>query len=386
MRHFFVCLALAMLSAASAAAQTANPIVEHYRAYRTALDAGDYATAEAEAQAALAASEARDGDGGRTVVLALNLATVRLRTDDSAGALEPARRAFALAEAGAAGVDPNLAALILGRVELAGQNSAGADRLRSVFASSGLSQLPPAEIFPAATQLGHWAFQQQDYATAELAWSVAAAHASGAITGETFGLGVSRSWQAAAIFYDEIGRRGRHRMNQDRAWEAYRLARESVEALCAISGQNSSEGVTFAMRAYAQALAIRGAIWVKLISDDQRPPPEMEAQGDTDGYEELAAPMPLHTPACKLHISAPGLSYPVGLMASGGIGAVSLLVRLDGVQVRETQVLASIGHGAFAEEVEDARVAVRVQDSSPPNCRMPENLITSIRFSMGPPQ
>jgi hypothetical protein len=67
----------ALLTVASATAQT-NPVLQHYRAYAAALERGDLATATTEAQAALAASEARDGDGGRTAVLSLNLATVQL--------------------------------------------------------------------------------------------------------------------------------------------------------------------------------------------------------------------------------------------------------------------------------------------------------------------
>ena len=50
---------------APAAAQAPNPVLQHYRAYQAALDANDLVAAESEAAAALAASEARDGDGGK---------------------------------------------------------------------------------------------------------------------------------------------------------------------------------------------------------------------------------------------------------------------------------------------------------------------------------
>jgi hypothetical protein len=73
---FILTLALVALPAA---AQTPNPVVGHYRAYNAALERGDLATAETEARAALAASEMRDGDGGSTAVLALNLAHVLLQ-------------------------------------------------------------------------------------------------------------------------------------------------------------------------------------------------------------------------------------------------------------------------------------------------------------------
>ena len=77
----------------AASAQTPNPVIQHYRAYQAALDANDFVAAEREAAAALAASEQRDGDGGRTAVLALNLALVRFNhSDPTARSRRPAAR------------------------------------------------------------------------------------------------------------------------------------------------------------------------------------------------------------------------------------------------------------------------------------------------------
>jgi hypothetical protein len=66
------------LSAAEAQAPPNGSVLDHYRAYRAAFDQGDISGAEAPAQAALLASQTQDGEGGRTGVLALNLALVKL--------------------------------------------------------------------------------------------------------------------------------------------------------------------------------------------------------------------------------------------------------------------------------------------------------------------
>jgi hypothetical protein len=122
-------LALLILGLATAAgAQTPNPIIEHYRAYRAALERNDLAAAEAAAISALEASEARDGDGGRTGVLVYNLATVRFARNDLSGALAPARRALELAQLrgeAASSVSPILARLLVGRAELAADEPGG---------------------------------------------------------------------------------------------------------------------------------------------------------------------------------------------------------------------------------------------------------------------
>lgn len=78
-------LAIVLAVAGPVAAQAPNPVLTHFRAYRAALESNDLPTAEREAAAALAASEARDGDGGRTAVLALNLASIRFFAPGSVG-------------------------------------------------------------------------------------------------------------------------------------------------------------------------------------------------------------------------------------------------------------------------------------------------------------
>lgn len=72
-------VALAALFATAAIAQEPPSVVAYYQQYSAALEHGDLAAAERAAASALAASEQRDGNGGRTPILALNLAGTRVQ-------------------------------------------------------------------------------------------------------------------------------------------------------------------------------------------------------------------------------------------------------------------------------------------------------------------
>ena len=125
-RFLFAIAAIAMLAPQAHAQQSA--VMQHYRAYEAALQQGDIPTAAREAQAALAASEARDGDGGRTAVLSLNLAIVRLMAREYGAARAASERALVLGRAGATGVNEPLAELISARAALALDGESGDGR------------------------------------------------------------------------------------------------------------------------------------------------------------------------------------------------------------------------------------------------------------------
>jgi hypothetical protein len=109
---------VALTSGPVAAQPVGNAVVAHYRAYAAALEAGDFATAEREAEAAFRSSQARDGRAGRTGVLALNLAMVRLRLNRHADAVAPARLAIDIARDPNSGIDPVMAELAHVRAEI----------------------------------------------------------------------------------------------------------------------------------------------------------------------------------------------------------------------------------------------------------------------------
>lgn len=384
MRHLLFCLVCVASAASPALAQPApNPILEHYRAYRSAFASGDFVAAEREAEAALAASEAQDGDGGRTAVLALNLAAVRLHAGDAENATAPAQRAMTLANAGAAGVDPTFAAIILGRAELAAGSEEGAARLRAIFAAPMTANVPAEELYPAASELGAWALRESDYATAELSWSFAGEYAEGAVGGEPFGLGTARAWQAASIFLDEIGSRGGRRMSQDRAHEAYRLAGEAVETLRPLSlTYSSDQGVTLAVRSFGGALAVRNIIRSKLLSDRQPVPGDVEAQGDVAGYVEMAGPVNLLTPPCSLRFRASNLRFPTEALSQGHIGAVAYLARIGEDGAITGEVIAAVGDDLFEQAVERADWRAERSEDALPNCRMPTSVVFPVSFAV----
>lgn len=381
-----VLLFFATMSAPAASQTSPNPVMEHYRAYRAALDQNDLAVAEREADAAERASEARDGDGGRTAVLLLNLAHVRLRLGRAAEALPPAQRAFALAQQGATGVDARLAELTLARAELLTLGAPGADRLEALLATP--AALPEIEIYGAAAELGAWAIREEKFERAQFAWSVAAAYPQGALYGEAFGLGVARIAQAAAIIRDEIGSRGGSRMNRDNAHAAYAHLLEADRVLAPLAGIDAPTlHLTYAQRALAESRAWRVALSAKLRADNQSiPETPQEAQGDADGLVELG-PVDLSRPRCLMRIEAEPLpTYPRDALDRGGVAGVVLFFRTNEVgDVVSHEVAARVGDPAFAEALE--RVAprwrvVKIEEGSAPNCRMAASILQTVRFAL----
>jgi hypothetical protein len=130
-------------------APAADPVVSNFREYRAALERNDLAAAETAAATALTASE--QAQGARTAALALNLANVRLALGDNRDALTPARTAHRLAASSAdAGVDPRLAALTLGRAELAANEPDGGERLVRAIAAAEADPALGAAAYDAA--------------------------------------------------------------------------------------------------------------------------------------------------------------------------------------------------------------------------------------------
>src|SRR5262249_11051026 len=143
--------------------------------YRAAVDRGDLAAAETEAAAALEASQARDGNGGRTGVLALNLALARLDAGHRAEAMQPAQLAQSLA-GDTSGGGRALADLVVARTELS--RAGGAERILAALGQPGARDLG-AYAFDAASDLGRFSMEQQQYEQAQAAWTRAVELAPG---------------------------------------------------------------------------------------------------------------------------------------------------------------------------------------------------------------
>lgn len=389
MLRFCIIAVLVALAWSSASAQH-NDVAEHYRAYRAALERQDLAAAASEAELALSASEARDGDGGRTGVLALNLAIAHLMRGDATRALPPAQRANSLAEAGASGLDPAFAALVLGRAELAVNGRPGADRLRQVLGERDLAGVPEEDIYVASAELGGWALRQRDYEAATAAWSSAATHAAGSEISEQYGYARARTWQAAAMFFQELGVNGRRRIDRETGQDVYRMLIEAAEILRPMAAEEAPNlELTIAQRAFADALALGRVVSAKMRSDHQPLPSDVTAQGDADGAAEIpsAAPVDLSRPRCLVRlIYDPMPTFPSMALDRGYVAGLVLRVRIgaDG-RIQENNVVSRIGDEEFAHAVERVagRWRVEKRDDSPPNCRMETTVLVPISFSFG---
>ena len=182
MKRFLFAMALMAFLGSAAAAQQANPVMDNYHAYMAALQRGDRAGAEAPAAAALEASQARDGEGGRTAVLAFNLARLRVTLAKYAEAIEPASIAVRLSQAqgAASGVDPVLAQIISGRAELgADRRNAGAHLRTALVAANGRRDLDD-DAYVAAVELGRWAYTSQYFDVMRTAYEAAIDHVASA--------------------------------------------------------------------------------------------------------------------------------------------------------------------------------------------------------------
>lgn len=381
---------LACLVCADADAQAPNPVMEHYRAYQAALERDELETAEREAAAALAASEARDGDGGSTAVLALNLASVRLMRGDAAGARQPGLRSYRLAEANPdLGVNPALAALIVARAQVANGDSEGIDNLASALTAAQRANVARSEIFDAAVALGHAAFAGRHFPTSRDAWRVAAAYAEGSRFPASFAAANARTGEAAAMLMQAINesRRTRDReLDEAVARDLYLMFQSSVRQLAPLAQADAPDGgVTYAQRAYGEALAWRGVLGAKMRSDNQNIP-TTDAQDDT--VAEVAIGAAAMRPCCLVELtpSSPMPRYPPEALEDGNLAGLAVRLRLNAQgEVIESQTIARIGHADFAGAVERAaqRWRFRAREGSPPDCRMEMIFIMPVTFAIG---
>lgn len=382
--HSILALAafMALNAEPQAVAQT-NAVLQHYRAYTAALQSGDLQTAATEAQAALDASVTRDGDGGRTAVLALNLASVHLMAGRPEQARPAAQRALELARVGAEGVDPAMAEVVFARAALAvDANAAAAAQLNAALAAPAAQTLPVAEIYAASAQLGNWAIANEDFDLAQSAWTLAGAHPEGSEFGEAYGLGLARTSEAIAIIMGELNH-GSRRIGVDDGIAAHALLGEAVRALLPLTVESPELELTVAQRTFSTARVWLLALRSKQSADGRRlPDVPREAQGDADGLNEVG-PVDLSRPRCMMRLIAEPLPrYPTTTQ----VGAVMVFLRVnaDG-EIVSHQIVARAGSDQFAEAVD--RVAgrwriMRQEEGSAPNCRMESSLLAPVNFTL----
>ncbi|MBY0564672.1 MAG: hypothetical protein K2P58_10835 [Hyphomonadaceae bacterium] len=384
---FAVVVLFAVCWVADAPAQT-NTVMQHYRAYVAALERGDIDTAVVEARAALSASETRDGGGGRTAVLALNLASAELQAGRPSLAQPAAQRAWDLARAGAQSVDAAYTELILMRATLgaASDSPAGeaAARRMEELLFSETQAFPEHDLYAAAIQLGNWSLSRREFATSRRAWALAGANPAGSELGEEYGLARARTLEAVSIILAELA--DGSRIDEGEAHAAHALLSQAERTLRPMSQiESPTLQLTLAQRTYAEALAWRHALESKLSADGlEVPPSSAEAQGDADGLRELGRPLDLTRPRCLIRV-APGRmpEYP----RSTEVATVVLFFRIgaDG-QIAHHEVAAQAGSHAFSRAIERVIGTWRVEQlsGSTPGCRLESNILQVVKFVQHP--
>jgi hypothetical protein len=361
-------VASALVGAAQAPAP--NPVLGHYRDHRAAMERDDLAAAETAAEAARGASEARDGDGGRTAVRAINLAHVRLDRGRGAQALAPARRAHDLAAARGAesGVDPLVARLALGRAELAVDGTAGEARLLAALNDAQTRTDIHADAHAATRALISWAFANRKWRTAQTAAIAASRHAAGAPFSEAFGRADARMGEGVAVLF------------QRRDREAYTAFTEAVAMFRPLADVLSPGGeMTIAQSHLARAMAWRSLVVARLRSMDRTVPGVPEGGGYVEGE-----PTPLSPPCPMRIVATPRPNYPREALEETSVGAVVLRLRIANGEIVDRKVAAAVPMvNGFAESVAAVmdRWRIEREDDAPANCRMDMTVYQTVMFA-----
>jgi len=385
-----IAAAMGLVLAIAASAQQPNEIVAHFRAYRAALDQGDLATAERETGAAYDASVAKDGDGGATSVLAINLAQVRLNSGRRAEAYEPALRAFTIASTvPGAQVDPVLARLVLGRAELTeAHDREGRERLSAALQIARANASLDAETYAAAADLGRWHSAQNDFAAAANTWDIAQQKADAAGGENGFARAEARLNRAAAMIARAMVATVRAQARPTDTRIGANVDRTLAEAdATLLEAQNifgpdaylpaPASGLTLAQLYFAQTMAWRtmaGAFAeARGLEPTNRSRPDFMIASDD--------PRPL----CETRMPADPLpNFPPNANGAFLTGAVVVRVQIDEAgNVIDRQVAAAIPDRWFREAVERVAPQWRLErlPSSAPNCRFPAIRYVTVAFT-----
>jgi TonB family protein len=365
------------LASSAAWAQTPNPVIQHYRAYQAALDANDFVTAEREAAAALAASEERDGDGGRTAVLALNVAVVRFNHDDPSGALAPGRRALALAQAQGeqtSGVSPVQAQLLLSRAELASGQAGAQVRLQTALEAARQAALPDDEIYEAAIQFGEWLLTHDRAEDAQAPFALALGRVHGDDPQADYArfkarLNLGRALMLSSQIREELrdGPELGTRIVAAPDLGPEQGALDNFDAAIDIMAPHSYQpaddrSLTRAQSALAQAIAWRAALRARMISLNM----------PTQDYEPRSWVWSLNGSPCNLRlVMEPEPRYPRQALNREHVGAavVHVVTNASGETTSAT-VAASVGGQVFIDAVSSVASQWRMvpRGPMPGNC------------------
>lgn len=380
MRKFALLACAVVLLTAQA---PSNPVMAHYRAYSAALERGDLQAAETEAERALEASVSRDGNGGRTGVLAINLAKVRLHNGNAAGAYSPALQAFTIASGDpSAGVDPILASLVLGRAELTEQrDDAGLERLLGALEQATTHPEIGGDAYEAAVQLAQWSAPREDFGfvpgregdvnTTALAWAYAgrfAAYSSG-----DHDLALAEALLAEGASRVNAFRRNPSKINErERAAEALTQA---AQILAPLAAQRSGTELTVAQRDYGYVLA--WSVWAGAAFSNPRSFPFAFGSDENPNTPGVTY--------CETRLIAqPEPNYPQHAASIERDGIVVVRVLLDNNGASDVRAAAAIPGHWFADAVSEVapRWRVELADNATSGCEMPSIRYAFVRFML----
>lgn len=360
--------AIVLATAGATAEEPSDPVKAAYHDYVVAQDKHDLPAAEAAAAKALAASEARDGAGGSTAVLAFNLAMVRLDLKHHADAVGPARRAADLAKAGAKGVEPLRAELILAEAELTTDPKADEHRAEKALEAAKGDANVDDFAYPAAIALAKAAGARKNWSAAAQAWLSAAAHAHGAHSDDNLVRG--RALTQAAIIETN-----RHELSKAKTLMAEALPLLSPYAPEAKEFDRVTVGDFF----LADAVALEAAVAALEPSGDFR----RELRGR---YSRATAPGLARVCSGRM-APRPYPAYPERPLRESEIGAVVMRFRIGpSGEVLAGKALSTVINDDFRKAVEDPKVHwVWTPDTQrDPGCRVAtEDLWVPIMFRIG---
>ncbi len=366
MRIFRAALIGALLIGASqpAAFAQGDPVADRYRAYQAALARGDLDTAEAAAALALEQSEERDGDGGRTGVLAANLAQVRIDLGQLEEARAPARRARALAGYGEGQVPPAYADLL---VAMANLNDAASMRdMRAALTAAEATGQLSAHTYNAALRFGDWALRTERASEAEFAYDTAVRLAAG----DSDAIATAR---AEALVGQGIARAMRNREMSGRNRTGTRLAirpdRDADESLIAairlvrpIAEREANARVTRAQVVFGAALSWAHARRMTLNAlgwlDPYTPDDLRSVVVDLDPGDGV--------PACGAGVTTdPPPDFPSEEIARHGASAIALRFVVDAAgNVTGRHVIGTSGSTELARATQTIMPQWQVQTAS----------------------
>lgn len=366
-----------------------NPVTVHFRASQEAIRRGDLVTAETEAAAALTESVNRYGDGGRTAVLAVNLAQLRLALRQYERAVEPARLALRLSEANqvAAGIDPRFARLLLAQAELPDGGVPGAERLEQAIAAAKHEPQMQADALAASIELGKRALAEDRHRQARVAWATAVDLLEPQSSPNSLPLAQARLGLAAAGIL-ELARTESPGTALNRRLGPTSAYREPAELLVQVIdgvaeqalGARDPEAAPRAQSLFAQAVAWRGVVNAKLRSEHRelRRPPEPKEWASEIGAARHALP-----PCDAGVIATPEPRYPPAKFVSGGVGSVVMRMKFsESGHVEESRVEAAVGGASFSESVSDVASQWRLvkRDPAETDCRLARERFLSVTY------